>query len=220
MCGRAFLEISEPDWKRRYGSYFSQEAAREPVPQASPDFRPTQTTTVILQAPVGQAGARAAAISLPWGWHVRVGEHQKLLINARSETIGAKPLFRRAFDSHRCVMPASGFIEWKREATHKTPHRISLAKGGILSIAGLWRTEGFLLLTREADAEIGRIHDRMPILLDEEQEKLWLSDTRDLALLRRECLEPRLHDFRIEATELPSSARRKPKPESPQISLF
>jgi putative SOS response-associated peptidase YedK len=235
MCGRAYLKIDYSEWHRRFRAYFG-EGKLEPVPQDSLDFRPTQTTTVILGAQAAQAAHAPrgrshdhetakppAALCMPWGWHIRVADHEKLLINARSETIAQKPMFKRAFETHRCVMPVSGFIEWKREPKKKTPHRIGLERGGILSLAGLWRPEGFIVLTLGANPQVSAIHDRMPVMLTEEQEAVWLSETQDLAKLRRECLVPRLSSFHIEPTELPkpfSTDGRKAKPASGQMQLL
>jgi putative SOS response-associated peptidase YedK len=58
--------------------------------------------------------------------------------NARAESVAEKPMFRSAFKRNRCIIPASGYFEWKTMPDGKQPYFISAADGGVLSIAGLW----------------------------------------------------------------------------------
>jgi putative SOS response-associated peptidase YedK len=103
----------------------------------------------------------------------------KLVINARIETIGDKPMFR---GRRKCIVPSSGYFEWTGEKKSRVK-RIILPKSGALghergewtSFAGLLddsrEEEGrFVIITREAHDEIRKIHDRMPFLLKSESE--------------------------------------------------
>src|SRR6266704_1115254 len=107
------------------------------------------------------------------------------MINARVETVDAKPAFRRAFAKRRCLLPADGFYEWLKVEdngkTRKQPYYIHRTDGGVLAFAGLyelWRDKSVpddhpqawlwttVIITTSAEDEVGRIHDRMPMVID------------------------------------------------------
>jgi putative SOS response-associated peptidase YedK len=103
-------------------------------------------------------------------------------INARGESVAAKPAFRAAFRQRRCLVPASGFYEWKAGEGGKQAYLIRLTGGGLLSFAGLWETwagpqgelRSFTIITTEPNALMARIHDRMPAIVRREQHARWL----------------------------------------------
>lgn len=106
------------------------------------------------------------------------------LANARGETVAEKPSFRSAFKYHRCIIPASGFYEWKSEKGIKQPWYVSLRTGEPMAFAGLWETwqskegenvKSCCIITTDANALMQPIHDRMPVILDREQWDTWLS---------------------------------------------
>ncbi|MCX7679577.1 MAG: SOS response-associated peptidase [Spirochaetes bacterium] len=105
------------------------------------------------------------------------------LINARSETIATKPSFRKPLLSQRCVIPASGFYEWKREGNRKIPHFIRYASGKPMLFAGLydsWKKDdgSFIdtvtIITRPATEVLFPIHDRMPTILHPTSAEKWM----------------------------------------------
>ncbi|HET7355827.1 MAG TPA: SOS response-associated peptidase [Nocardioidaceae bacterium] len=118
------------------------------------------------------------------------------MINARMETVTEKPAFRRAFAARRCLLPADGYYEWyttsqktKSGRPLKQPFFIHPADGSVLAMAGLyeiWRDparadddpERFrwtcTVLTTTAEDQLGRIHDRMPLLVERERYDAWL----------------------------------------------
>ncbi|KAA1428808.1 SOS response-associated peptidase [Nocardioides antri] len=121
------------------------------------------------------------------------------MINARMETVAEKPAFRRAFSSRRCLLPADGYFEWyetqqkgKSGKRLKQPFFIKPKDGSVMAMAGLyeiWKDPTrdsdspedpgrFLwtctVLTTEATDEVGRIHDRMPLLVTPERRTAWL----------------------------------------------
>jgi putative SOS response-associated peptidase YedK len=125
------------------------------------------------------------------------------MINARAETVSVKPSFRRAFARRRCLLPADGYYEWHRPGDDakaaKQPYYFYPADGSSLALAGLyelWRNREFpddhpdawlwtsTIITTSAPDEIGRIHDRMPMVIRPELWADWLdpgnSDTADL----------------------------------------
>lgn len=106
------------------------------------------------------------------------------LANARCETVAEKPSFRSAFKYRRCLIPASGFYEWKTEAGKKHPWYISFRSGEPLAMAGLWETwqpegadpvETCCIITTGPNELMKTIHDRMPVILDSSQWDQWLS---------------------------------------------
>lgn len=105
------------------------------------------------------------------------------MINARSETVAVKPAFKRLLTSHRCLVPADGFYEWKALGSKKQPYYCQLNAGALFCFAGLWdrwRTptgeewETFTLLTAPANAAMQQIHHRMPVILDESNRDAWI----------------------------------------------
>jgi putative SOS response-associated peptidase YedK len=101
------------------------------------------------------------------------------LTNARGETVAEKPSFRSAFKYHRCIIPASGFYEWKLEQGIKQPWYMSLKLGESMAFAGIWETwndqQTCCIITTSANNLMEPIHDRMPVILDPEQWEDWLS---------------------------------------------
>jgi putative SOS response-associated peptidase YedK len=124
------------------------------------------------------------------------------MINARAETITQKPSFRQAFSSRRCLVPADGFYEWRKEGPLKTPFYIHHSSNRPMSFAGLWETwhpkggeetasesrEGdalhtFTIITTEASDKLRVLHDRMPVIIPPEKRDLWLEQGEDTAKL-------------------------------------
>jgi putative SOS response-associated peptidase YedK len=103
-----------------------------------------------------------------------------LLINARSETAAKKPIFREAFRTARCLIPADGFYEWRRAGSRREPFHIQLHDGQPFAFAGLWlpaeatAQDACVILTTDANALVARIHDRMPVILRRQDYARWL----------------------------------------------
>lgn len=107
----------------------------------------------------------------------------KMLINARSETVGDKPSFRAAFRHRRCLVPADGYYEWTTTPSGKQPHLIRSRDGSPFAFAGLWENwlgpdgseiETAAILTTAANADLSVIHDRMPLILKPADYDAWL----------------------------------------------
>jgi putative SOS response-associated peptidase YedK len=107
------------------------------------------------------------------------------MINARAETVAEKPSFRAAFRRRRCLIPADGFYEWKKEVgqKRKTPIYIRLNSGKPFALAGLWErwysSDGSEILscaiiTTRPNEMMVNIHNRMPVILPPESYDLWL----------------------------------------------
>lgn len=106
------------------------------------------------------------------------------LINARAETVAEKNSFRDAFNKRRCLVLADGFYEWHGERGHKQPYRITRADEEPFAFAGLWETwerngdflETTTIITTDANDLVEGIHDRMPVILESENESTWLEE--------------------------------------------
>jgi len=136
---------------------------------------PTDVAPVII-------GAGDAAVSfenLRWGF--KKWDGKGVIINARSETVETKGMFKHLLAVGRCVVPAGEYYEWKAEGKKKVKHFIKDAAGHILFMAGLYRDtpdgREFVILTKEAVGGAEKIHDRMPVLLRANQMEDWLGGT-------------------------------------------
>lgn len=124
------------------------------------------------------------------------------MINARAETLLEKPAYRKAAASRRCIVPAQGYYEWQRSPValdakgkpRKQPFYIHRSDGASLAMAGVyefWRDRGlpddhpdawlvtYAVVTTAADEDLGRIHDRQPLVLEPDQWAAWLDPGLD-----------------------------------------
>lgn len=135
------------------------------------------------------AGGERRAGQLKWGLVPSWAEEPSIgyrMINARSESVREKPSFRSAFEKRRCIIPADGFYEWRKEGKAKIPQRFVMKSRRPFAFAGLWETwrpkggapgepiHSFTILTTEANEVVSPVHDRMPVIIPIEQLDLWL----------------------------------------------
>jgi len=125
-------------------------------------------------------------------------------INARAETLEERPTFRDPFLHNRCLVPATGFYEWKKEGKRREPYYIHRKDDEIFAIAGLydiWRGAGgaeirsFVIVTTEPNSVVSRYHDRMPAVLRPEDEEKWLFPGRLTPEKAWDILSPYPGDF-------------------------
>jgi len=127
------------------------------------------------------------------------GKYVNTPINARAETVDSNGSFKRSFEKRRCIIPAGGFYEWKRNGPTKIPHWITSSESPWMGFAGLytwWKSPdskwipSCSIITTSANDFMEPIHDRMPVILPEGAYDLWLNqDTQDLSVLK-EVLVP------------------------------
>ena len=118
------------------------------------------------------------AAELAWGIRAKwQKETDRPLINARSETAATKPTFKTAVARRRCLVPADGFYEWKRDLKPAQPFYFHLENEAPFWFAGIWENDAYLILTTRPNALIEPIHDRMPVILDERNAAAWLGNT-------------------------------------------
>lgn len=129
----------------------------------------------------------------PWAKDKSIGYR---MINARAEGIADKSAYRQPFRRQRCLIPADGFYEWRREGGRKQPYYIHRTDGRPMAFAGLWTRwqggeeviESCTIITGQPNALLAPIHDRMPVILDEADYEAWLDS--DNPLLLEQLLRP------------------------------
>lgn len=126
---------------------------------------------------------KASIFAMRWGF----SSQKKLIINARSETASARPMFRESMKLRRCLIPASAYFEWDHREKKHTKYRFRPVDQPVTYLAGLYRFEEggpvFTILTREAAESIACFHDRMPVIARPEQLGLWLDQSAPPSLL-------------------------------------
>jgi putative SOS response-associated peptidase YedK len=177
MCGRFTLHSRL--------NLLLQQFALEAGPEWAPRYNiaPTQQTLVVRVSP--DSGEREL-VPLRWGlipfWATDKSIGNRL-INARAETVRNKPAFRAAFKQRRCLVPADGYFEWQATSQGKQPFYVHRGDGRVLAMAGLWESwhtgqpdalETFCVITTDASPWTASVHDRMPVLLDEDEYAAWL----------------------------------------------
>ena len=169
MCGRYFWTHDAEDALEEDFPELVDELLRQAHMLRAGDYTPAMKALALT------GGKTLAAQVLQWGFPGF--DKGKLLINARAESVKDRPTFSRSFEQGRCVLPAAGFYEWdksKEKVTFTVPDR------PILYLAGIWRPYGpeqrFVILTREANASMAPVHDRMPLILTREEVAPWVSE--------------------------------------------
>jgi putative SOS response-associated peptidase YedK len=154
----------DDDWNPRYNI-----APTQPVPVVR------QTTNSIRQLSMLKWGLIPS-----WASDPSIGFKT---INARSETVATTASFRDAIKSQRCLIPADGFYEWRRNGTTKQPYCFEVGDGGVFAFAGLWDgwtdlqgtvVETCTILTTTPNDLLADVHDRMPVILNTGEYDVWL----------------------------------------------
>jgi len=192
MCGRFTLYHDDRELQERFQAIIAEEIERlEP----RYNIAPSQQIAAII------ADQKRHLAAMQWGlipaW---AKDDKRPLINVRADTLAEKPYFRTALSKRRCLIPASGFYEWK-EADNpreggKTPIYFQPEGGGLLGFAGIWeeRTAAdgsplvtCAIITTEPNSLLGMVHDRMPVIVPRTAEENWLdtslTDAADLLAL-------------------------------------
>jgi putative SOS response-associated peptidase YedK len=164
---------------------------------------PTQPVTVVVQRDEGRfIELHRWGLVPAWASSVAAGAR---MINARAETVASSSAFRASFLRRRCLIPADGFYEWRRDGKQKKPFLIHAADDRPLGFAGLWApwrdpASGEWLLsatvvTTAANDTVGELHNRMPAILSPDEWPLWLNtEIRDPGLLL-DLLRPAADDL-------------------------
>jgi putative SOS response-associated peptidase YedK len=186
MCGRFTQEYTWRDIHR-----FLDLRLPGPDEMLTPRYNiaPTQDAWVCRASPDGPLELARCRWGLVPSW----AKDEKIAystINARADTVAEKPAFRAAFKGRRCLVPVSAFYEWQPIEGQKTkqPWYIRRADGAPMLLAGLWErwrdAQTFTIITTGANAMMGAIHNRMPVILEREGVAGWLAAGADAASLR------------------------------------
>ena len=121
----------------------------------------------------------------------------KPLINARLETINEKISFKKLIKVSRCVAPADGFYEWKREQKNKIPYYFLRKDKKNLYFAGIYEGNQFCLITEQASEHISKIHHRQPVIIYEKDINRYLNIELEGYTFLKECKKPDLEFYEI-----------------------
>jgi putative SOS response-associated peptidase YedK len=193
MCGRYAL-FAEPEEIAHLFSLTLDEVER--IFDLAPRYNIAPTDTVLGVTTRSGGGRRAAA--LKWGLIPHWASNSDFgarTINARAETVAVKPAFRDSFRGRRCLIPASGFYEWKKLARGKQPYFFSVRGGETFALAGLWdrwrgggegAVESCAIVTTTPNTITRQVHDRMPVIIGADDYDAWLGPgLLDRALMKR-----------------------------------
>jgi putative SOS response-associated peptidase YedK len=168
------------------------------------NIAPTQPVPVIRQhpkEPVRQLSLMRWGLIPSWS---KDSSGAARMINARAETASIKPAFRDAMKSRRCLIPADGFYEWKRDGKSKQPYCFEVNDAELFAFAGLWDRwkdpagnwiKTCSILTTTPNAVTATVHDRMPAILDPDSYELWLDPGMTNVGAASELLKP--YDARL-----------------------
>ena len=173
MCGR-FTIVPTVDFYERFGLPHGT----RPAPKYN--VAPGQEVPVIT----GEGGNRL--VPMTWGLiapFVQDPVGGRPIINARAETLLSRPAFRDAVRGRRCLVPATGFYEWKPEGRRRVPFYVRLKAGPLFAFAGIYEVRPgppgdslatFAIITTMPNKVVSPLHDRMPAILGRENEARWL----------------------------------------------
>jgi putative SOS response-associated peptidase YedK len=174
MCGRYTFQPTEEFYR-----WFNI-ANRLDGLVARYNIAPSQLVPVII------AQSPRRIMLMRWGLIPHWAKEEKTaykMINARMETLTQRPAFRSLLTANRCMIPASGYYEWKAEARGKTPYYIQPTSHEFFAFAGLYdvwtnpdgeEIHTFTIITKDADGLVAQLHNRMPVILDRDLEDAWL----------------------------------------------
>lgn len=221
MCGRAYETFTEEELAMRY---LNRKASQIPkIPALSPNYNfcPTQNAPVVRQVDgERQVDLFHWQLIPPWEPEFKT---RLSTINAKSETIFESRLYKGIVTKRRCIVPLSGFFEWKRDGEKKRPFAIHLKNEPIMSVAGIWSSwqhgdkperHSFSILTTEANDFMKKIHDRMPVILAPKDEDAWLDpeihEPAELMRLMKPCPSSWLASFEV-STMVNSPRNNRPE---------
>ena len=180
MCERFYLTATPTEIKRQ----FKLDKAPELMPRYN--IAPTQLSPIVISKGKGREILVARWGLVPaWSRDLSLGAG---MVNAPAETLEAKPAYRVALQSQRCLVLANGFYEWQTRGARKQPYKIAVRNGALIGFAGLWErwtpetgeaVETFAIITTEASRLVREVHDRMPVIIAPADHQRWLTASVD-----------------------------------------
>ena len=174
MCGRFALTDCEEKIINSFGLHNSKVILNPRY-----NISPSEKIPVILE----KEGLLCIEF-MEWGFIPRWSKVKTPFINARIETLKEKPSFRQATNKRRCLVPANGFYEWTGEKSKKKPYFICLKNNNLFAFASIWedwvsndgeKIRTCAIVTREANSFMVKIHNRMPLILNQKNFGMWLN---------------------------------------------
>lgn len=215
MCGRFALTIVH--------GFFARFAVMEYAIELFPRYNiaPTQDVPIVVRESPNRAVMMRWGLIPFWAKDPKIGNR---LINATAETLATKPAFRVSLKRKRCLVPATGFYEWKRTDEGKEPYYVRLKDGSYFTFAGLYdrwidpktgkETPSFTIVTTVPNGLMETIHNRMPVMLREDDESEWLSNEPlpedDLKRLFKPFPARSMEAYRV-STDVNSPANESPR---------
>ncbi len=200
VCGR--FNLTRPkDVVERFG--FMDWSEKRPEPRFN--IAPSQEIVTIVQAPLGRPFVQTATWGLKPFWFT--GKRPPP-INVRRETLTSSPMFREALVTGRCLIPATGFYEWRATGSKdRQPMHIQLKDGQAFAFAGLWlpgKRDGLpsaAIITTTPNELVHTIHTRMPAILHASDETAWLNpqltDTEQIVALVKAYPAELMHAYPV-----------------------
>jgi putative SOS response-associated peptidase YedK len=186
MCGRYYRKRD----KQAIAEAFHASLVDDGTPNPPWDFNVAPTTIQPVIRGNRDTGEREL-VSMRWGLVPFFTKDIKDVkgistINARAETVANSPTYREPFKKRRCLVPASGFYEWRRISDKdKQPFAFDLTNGKMMAFAGLWDAwkdpvhgqwlQSYTIITTDANELMAMVHDRMPVILRPNDYDRWLS---------------------------------------------
>ncbi len=174
MCGRFTLDPTTKFYERfEISNRLDELTSRY-------NIAPGQLVPVITKNSPNRVEMMKWGLIPHWAKEAKIGYK---MINARAETLAEKPTFRNLIKNQRCLIPASGFYEWKKTEKGKIPYYIHEKKEPLFAFAGLydfWKSpegaeiKSFTIITTSPNEVMKNIHDRMPVILKRADEEKWL----------------------------------------------
>jgi putative SOS response-associated peptidase YedK len=196
LCGRYNIDDAEDIYEMREimkEVYDRYQNTYELASMKTGEIFPTNVAPVIAAHDLNKAQEQKQTEKrtvrlMKWGFP-RYGS-TGVIINARAETALEKAMFRSSLLLRRCVIPSTGFFEWKKDTDSgkKVKCLIRYKDNPMLYMAGFFNTftdkngfpvNSYVILTAEANSTVSQIHDRMPVIISREKLDLWIFD--DLA---------------------------------------
>lgn len=213
MCGR--YALSHPE----------HIATRFDITSADYEYAPSFNVAPGTYNPIVTQNSPKIASLMKWGLIPHWAKDEKIgykMINARAETIDEKTSFKNAFRSKRCIVPTSGFYEWKQLENTKIPYFITLDEEELFGLAGIYEEwtsptgellKSYAIITTQPNNLMADIHTRMPVILPKESEDEWLR-SEDQGFLKS-LLKP-YDDEKMEAYPV-SKEVNSPRNNNPQL---
>jgi len=193
MCGRFTRQYT---WRELWELYML--TAGPPTSNLQPRYNICPTTEIDAIVP---ALDKHGVVPMRWGlipswWSKPLKEFKLATFNARAETVAEKPMFRDSFKKRRCLIPASGYYEWKDTPDGKQPYYFTRRDGQLITIAGLWSNwkdkatgddlKSCTMVITEPNKFVAEFHDRMPVILEAKNFEQWESgDVKDASALMK-----------------------------------